>query len=191
MMKSNRGKLAWTLAFLLSVHAAEAQNADPWTEYMTPSATHQILGKYAGDFVLEITMWMSADQEPVKVTVNSTHKMILGDRFLEMAQTGDMMGMEYQALTIIGFNTSSKTYALTTMTNMGTGILSLLGNGSTDAHIADLTGQMINPVNKKPMNIRQKISFTDSDSLLIENFDQDENGKERKSMQYKFTRKKR
>lgn len=77
------------------------------------------------------------------------------------------------------------------MTNMGTGILSLSGRRSMDNRTADLTGQMINPLDKKPMNIRQKISFIDSDSLLIENFDQDEGGKERKSMQYEFTRKKK
>lgn len=63
-----------------------AQNQDPWDEYMTPSSIHTILAQYTGSFKMEITMSMGEGKEPSIITVNSKHTMLLGGRFLEMKQ---------------------------------------------------------------------------------------------------------
>ena len=69
---------------------------------------------------------------------------------------------------------------------MGTGILELEGEG--DNKSASLTGQTFDPVTKKPVKVRQKISFIDENNLLIENFDI-EGQKEKKTIEYRFKRK--
>lgn len=166
----------------------QAQKQDPWMEYMMPSAVHEMLGRYTGNFTMEISMWMTASQDPQVVKVKSTNRMILGGRFLEMTQTGKMAGMDYNAITTIGYNNSDKKIALTTITNMGTGILSLTGSWNEKTELIQLTGTMTNPVTKKPIRVRQTVSFPDKDTLLIENFDKEEGAKERKSIQYRFTR---
>lgn len=62
----------------MSMHA---QKQDPWTEYMMPAEVHKLLEKYTGDFDMEITMWMTADQAPQIFKVPAMHKMILGVGF--------------------------------------------------------------------------------------------------------------
>lgn len=166
----------------------QAQKQDPWTEYMMPSAVHEMLGNYTGNFTLEITMWMSANQEPQVVNVQSTNRMILGGRFLEMTQKGKMAGMDYHALTTIGYNNSNKHIALTTVTNLGTGILSLTGTWDEKTKLGNLTGTLTNPVTKKPIQVRQAVSFSNKNTFLFENYDQEEGAKERKSIQYRFIR---
>jgi hypothetical protein len=166
----------------------QAQKQDPWMEYIMPAEVHEMLKTYTGDFTMEITMWMAANQEPQVVTVQSSNKMILGGRFLEMTQTGNMMGMNYNSITTIGFNNSDKSLALTTLTNMGTGILSLTGSWDEKAKVGQLTGKLTNPVTKNPIQVRQTIGFPDNDTILIENYDQEEGTNERKSIQYKFIR---
>lgn len=84
---------------------------------------HKVMGDYVGEFNMEISMWMTEGKPPQIISVNSSHKMILGNRFLEMTQTGNMMGMDYQSLSTIGYNTINKQFSLTTLTNMGTGTL--------------------------------------------------------------------
>jgi hypothetical protein len=63
--------------------------------------------------------------------------MLLGGRFLEMEQKGEMMGMDYQSIITMGFNNTNKKFALTTITNMGTGILSLVGDWDNTSKTAN------------------------------------------------------
>ncbi|NVK84500.1 MAG: DUF1579 family protein, partial [Cytophagia bacterium] len=69
-----------------------AQEKDPWSVYMTPTSIHELFSKYEGEFQMEIEM--NGLNEPV--LISSSHKMILGGRFLELKQKGKMMGMDYE-----------------------------------------------------------------------------------------------
>jgi hypothetical protein len=115
---------------------ANAQNSNPWGAYMTPSEIHTFFAQYTGSFKMEITM--NTGKETTLIKVNSEHVMLLGGRFLEMKQQGDMMGMDYQAITTLGVNNTDKKFSLTTITNMGTGTLSLFGNWDDKTQSATL-----------------------------------------------------
>ncbi len=177
------------LVFIFICVTANAQKKDPWTTYMTPNNIHKMLADYVGEFNMQISMWMTEGKAPEIVTVSSSHRMILGNRFLEMAQTGNMMGMEYSSVSTIGYNTISKLFSLTNLSNMGTGTLHLKGYWNATNKTAILTGEMINPIDSKTIMVRQKISFIDKNHLLIENFDTYKGQPEKKSIQYKLVRK--
>src|SRR5690606_34896741 len=125
-----------------------AQRQDPWAEYMTPSSVHTLFSQYTGSFKMEITMSMGEGKEPSLIIVNSEHTMLLGNRFLEMKQQGNMMGMDYQSIMTLGYNNIDKKMALTTITNMGTGTLSLFGDWDEKSKSAVLFGQLTNPVTR-------------------------------------------
>jgi hypothetical protein len=168
----------------------KAQNKDPWAVYMTPSEVHKLMEKMTGSFKMEITMSMGAGKEPNIVTVNSDNKMLLGGRFLEMKQQGTMMGMDYQSIMTFGFNTIDKKMSLTTITNMGTGTLSLFGVWDENSKSASLKGLLTNPVTQTVINVRQVITFIDDNTILIESYDQEGDKPEIKTVQYKFIRNK-
>ena len=161
-----------------------AQEKDPWTVYMTPSAIHELLSKYEGEFQMQIEM--TGLKEPV--IMNSSHKMILGGRFLELKQKGKMMGMDYESIYTIGYNTIDHTFSMTTITNMGTGTLALQGEWDENTRTATLYGQLTNPVSKQTINVKQTITLLDDDTLLIESFDKEGDNPEKKTVQYKFVR---
>ncbi|MBP7643478.1 MAG: DUF1579 family protein, partial [Saprospiraceae bacterium] len=96
------------LLFLQSI-ILNAQDNDPWSVYMSPASVHELFAKFTGEFQLEIEM--SGMNEPIKI--GSTHQMILGRRFLELKQKGSMMGMDYEAISTIGFNTIDQTVSMT------------------------------------------------------------------------------
>jgi Protein of unknown function (DUF1579) len=178
------------LITLIMSTTLNAQETDNWAKYMTPNDIHKMLGEYVGEFNMEISMWMTEKKEPTIVNVVSSNKMILGNRFLEMIQAGNMMGMDYQSISTIGYNTINNSFSLVTLTNMGTGTLYLNGSWDEKKKIANLKGTITNPMDGKSISVRQQISFIDKDNLLIENFDTYEGQKEKKSMQYKLARKK-
>lgn len=167
-----------------------AQNLDPWVEYMTPSSIHSLMSKYTGSFKMEITMSMGEGNDPAIISVSSEHGMLLGDRFLEMKQQGNMMGMDYQSISTLGYNTIDKKMNLTTITNMGTGTLSLFGEWDEQTKTANLYGQLTNPVSKGVIKVRQTVYFVDDDTILIESYDTEGDKPEKKTVQYKFVRNK-
>ena len=175
--------------FLILSSSLFSQENDPWSEYMIPGKMHELLAIYEGSFRVEISMWMDESNTPALVTVNAENKMILGRRFLEMKQSGPMMDYNYEAMTTLGFNTISGEFSLSALNNMGTGSLFLEGSAWEPASkTAILKGEMINPVNKQTIHVRQVIRFTDENTLLIENYDRKDGGQERKTIQYLFTR---
>lgn len=62
---------------------------------MTPADVHTLFSKYTGNFKMEMTVGIGSSQ-PTVFTMDSHHQMLLGGRFLEMKQQGDMMGVDYQ-----------------------------------------------------------------------------------------------
>lgn len=173
---------------LLMTSTTKAQNQDPWSEYMTPSSVHTLFSQYIGSFNMEITMFMGEGKEPPVITVKSENIMLLGGRFLEMKQKGDMMGMDYQSIITLGFNNTDKKFALTTITNMGTGTLSLFGVWNEKSKSANLLGELTNPVTKNPIKVRQVITFVDNNTILIESHDKEDDKPEKKTVQYKLIR---
>jgi hypothetical protein len=120
--------------------------------------------------------------------LSHVHTMLLGGRFLEMNQQGVMMGMDYQSIMTLGFNNTDKTMALTTITNMGTGTLSLFGTWDEQTKRANLFGQLTNPVTKGVISVRQTVTFVDSDTILIESYDTEGDLSEKKTVTYRLFR---
>lgn len=52
---------------------------------MTPGKMHELLSSYEGKFQMELKM----EGLPEPQVLHSTHRMILGGRFLEMKQSGN------------------------------------------------------------------------------------------------------
>ncbi len=181
-------KFILTIALLLSTLYGHAQETDPWTKYMMPGDIHKKLEQYIGNFEMEITMNMAEGVDPVIIKVYSVHKMILGGRFLEMTQSGDMMGMPYHSITTMGFNNSDNNYSLTTITNMGTGTLYVSGLQEKGTQSVQLQGKLSNPINGQSIAIRQAVHFIDADNMLIENFDKESGSEEKKTVAYRYTR---
>lgn len=177
------------LLFLVSVSFTVKHDkvVDPWVKYVSPAEFHQLLKKYTGKWNVEISMWMGGAQ-PKLIKASSNNIMEFGDRFLQVKQNGLMMGMPYENATTIGYNRASEKVELTSFNNMGTGMLYLSGDYDKTTKKAVVTGQMANPTGGNDIMVKQVISFG-TDYLLIENFDKTENSPEKKTMQYKLTRK--
>jgi hypothetical protein len=181
--------LATTL--FLSLTILKAQNLDPWTAYSTPSSFHQLLSKYSGSFNIAITMYLEEGKAPAVEKAESYQSMLLGGRFLELKQFGTIMKMDFLAITTIGYNNTDQKITLTSISNMGTGTLTLTGNWDEKTNSATLFGQQTNPVTKKVIKVKQVITFIDANTILIESFDQEGKKPFSKTMEYKYTRNKK
>ena len=101
-----------------------------------------------------------------------------------------MMGMDYQSIMTIGFNNIDRQMSLTTITNMGTGTLSSIGEWEEQTKTANLFGQLTNPLTKDIIKVRQTLTFVDDNTILIESYDTEADQPEKKTIQYKLIRNK-
>jgi hypothetical protein len=91
-----------------------------------PGKEHEGLKSMAGKWKAVTRSWQGPG-EPTVTEGTSEMRMILGDRFLEQHFAGDFMGMKFEGFGLTGYDNLQKRYVFTWVDNMGTGLMSGLG----------------------------------------------------------------
>jgi hypothetical protein len=189
-MKNITLAVCFFLLGIMHIHAQTSQEAaqKAWMDYMTPGKFHQMFAKADGDWTVETTMWMEPGAPPAKSTGSAVNKMILGGRYQESKHTGNMMGMPFEGISILGYDNAKKEFVNTWIDNMGTGIMTMTGKWDESSRTINFTGSSVDPATGKEMKIREVFKLVDDDHQTMEMF-MTADGKEFKSMEVKFTRK--
>src|SRR5688572_4659710 len=185
-----------TIVAILFATAATAQLDSAtmmknWMNYMTPGKEHRWLSDAVGNWVVEMSMWTSPTTDPVKSMGTTTNTMILGGRYQQSNHKGEVMGQPFEGQSTIGFDNAKKVFVTTWIDNMGTGIM--IGEGPWDekTKTVNIKGTMIDPMTGKPCDFREVFKVVDNDHQVMEMYGPDPvTGKEFKTMEVKYTRKK-
>ena len=160
-----------------------------WEAYMTPGEMHKILEKSNGTWSSDVTMWMAPDAPPEKSTGTAVNSMILGGRYQESKHNSMMMGMPFEGKAITGYDNAKKVFIYNWIDNMGTGIMHMEGPWDEATKTINFKGKMIDPMTGKELDVRDVFTYVDDNTEKMEMFCTD-NGKEFKTMEITFTRKK-
>lgn len=177
-----------TLCYL-SVKAQTQDEMKTMMAYATPGDVHQMMAKSVGSWNGAITMWMKPGAPPMNMTGVSKSEMILGGRYLQATNTGNMMGMPFEGISITGYDNAKKIFVNSWIDNMGTGMMFLEGTWDNANMSINFTGKMVDPSSGKDVNIREVIKFVDDDTQIMDMY-VNANGNEFKSMEIKYTRNK-
>lgn len=156
---------------------AQAAIASP-----TLSDRHHFLAGYEGTWTVELSEWSNAGAEPDTYTLTAVINTILGGRFLQCTQTGIIAGKPYEEWNMLGYHEEDKQLSLVQLSTAGT-IMKLFRGAWTDQD----TSAALASQDKEATHVRQLIRFTDPDSFIIEQYEQNEQG-EFKSRMYHFSR---
>lgn len=179
--------LACLVAYAGQCFGQSDEKMKAWQAYMTPSENHKTLAKDVGKWKTEITSYMEPGAPPVKSEGTSEVSMILGDRFQQSVFKGDMMGMNFEGISILGYDNSKKIFVNSWIDNMGTGMMVLEGKWDTPGKLMTFTGKCVDPVTGKDLIVRQVLKFENDKSQYMEMF-MTEKGKERKTMELRMTK---
>lgn len=160
-----------------------------WMEYMTPGDMHAMLASHDGTWNEEITMWMAPDAPPTTSKSVAVNKMIMGGRYQESTHTGSFDGMPFEGKSTLAYDNATKKFKSTWLDNMGTGIMVLEGTWDESSKTINFSGTSIDPTTGKPCNIREVFTIIDEKTQKMEMYS-DQFGKEFKTMEIVFTRKK-
>jgi Protein of unknown function (DUF1579) len=172
---------------------SNAQSQDDmkkWMDYMTPSDVHKMLAKWDGEWVEEIQIWMAPGTPPQAMQASCVNKMVLGGRYQESTTTGNFNGMPFEGVGTLGWDNIRKVMVNSWVDNMGTGMIYMEGKWNDATKTAELKGKSTDPMSGKSVDIRQVFKIVDDNTQLVEQYSTAQDGKEFKSMEIKFTRKK-
>ena len=183
---------------------AEDKKEEPWVpvdsatmmknmmDYGTPGPMHQMLASWNGTWTGETTMWESEGAAPLKSTGTAVNTMIMGGKYQSAKHSGNMMGMPFEGMSVMGFDNATKEFTSTWVDNWSTGIMNMSGPWDESSKTLTLTGAMpdINRPGKK-CSFKEVFKVIDDNTQHMEMYGPDpKTGKEYKMMEIKLTRKK-
>jgi hypothetical protein len=172
----------------IAVRAQGNDDMKAMIAYATPGDNHKILSKMSGTWAATVTFWMQPGAPAMTSTATSVNEMVMGGRYLQSKNTGNMMGQPFEGLGITGYDNAKKVYVASWIDNFGTGILMMTGVWDDAAKGIVFTGSEVDPVSGKDMPIRQVMKMPDDNTQIMEMYS-NMGGKEFKNMEIKYTRK--
>ena len=101
-----------------------------------------------------------------------------------------MMGMPFEGMGTMGYDNFKKTFSTTWIDNMGTGVMKLEGPWDEATKSITLKGKSMDPMMMKEVDVWEKFTVVDDNTQMMEMYGSSPDGKDFKTMEIKFTRKK-
>lgn len=186
-------KIILSAACLLAAYCSEAQSDSAammkaWMEFMTPGEHHKMLAKGTGTWNEDITMWMAPGAPPTKSTAVAVNKMILNGLYQQSTHTGNFDGMPFEGISTIGYDNGKKKFVSSWVDNMGSGIMNMEGTWDAASKTITMKGWQTDPMTGKGMEVKETMRIVDDNTHIMEMYEV-KDGKERKTMEIKLTRK--
>lgn len=167
-----------------------ATMAKNWQAYMTPGDVHKMMASWDGTWNSDITMWMQPGAPEEKTTSVAVNKMVLNGLYQQSTHTGMMMGMPFNGMSTTAYDIHKKEFINTWIDNMGSGIMVLKGPWDEATKTMNLKGKATDPGTTGDMDVRETLKIIDENTQEMEMFSMMPDGKEFKTMNIRFTRKK-
>lgn len=166
-----------------------ATKAKNWEMYMTPSDVHKMMAKWDGNWDAEVTFYAPGKPE-AKSKSSVVNKMIFDGRYQETSFNGEMMGMPFLGKSTTAYDNHKKQFITTWIDNMGSGMMIMQGPWDEASKTMNLTGKTMDPETGQEMDARETFKIVDDNTQEMDMFVMMPDGKEFKTMNIKFTRKK-
>ncbi|MFG0292258.1 MAG: DUF1579 family protein [Phycisphaerales bacterium JB050] len=116
-----------------------------WMEFMTPGEQHAKLQEDVGAWNIESKFWMDPAGEPEVAHMTSVVTSELGGRFCVERMTGEVMGMPFEGMGIVGYDNHKEKWVSIWMDNMSTSIYYTEGEEAPNGTVV-LSGEFYDPM---------------------------------------------
>lgn len=166
--------------------ADDAHDMDAWMAANQLGAEHAHLAKSVGEWDAVTSFQMGPDAPPTEGTGTMTVKPIMGGRyFIGDFHMDNMMGMPFDGMSCIGYDTAAKEYASTWIDSMSTGIY--YSSGQMKDGALTTMGTMTQPDGTKSR--MKMVSTMEGDNKMVDTFYDEVNGEFVKTGTITYTRK--
>ena len=163
---------------------------DAWAKAATPGKPHQYLASKVGKWEFNGKFWQDPAQPPENASGTAERTMMLGGRVVaEKVASPGMMGQPFEGYGLTGFDNVTQEYWGTWSDSMGTGLMVSRGK-CDDKGTCTFNAEFVDPMTGKKKATRMASRDEGPDKEVHEFWDKTPAGKEFKSMELVYTRKK-
>jgi hypothetical protein len=162
-----------------------------WMEYATPGENHKYFEYFEGDWDVTSKTRTKPGTEPEVSKGENTSKLILGGRFLKSHFTGTMMGIPFEGMSITGYDNFKKEFVSIWIDNAGTGIYQTSGSLDKASKTRTETGLWDDFMTGGKSKVKWVTKIIDDNQYQFDMYGPDSTGKEYKSGEITYTRKKK
>ena len=161
---------------------------DIYKKVGTPGEPHKLLARLEGTWTTRVRSWGDPDSPPQESTGTAERKLILDGHYLREEYRGDMMGIPFVGISLVGYNNHTKKYESTWCDSMSTAIFKFEGTASKDGRIITQECTFDDPV-RGPALWRTVTRIKDDNTTEFEMYLTPKGKKEEKMMEMTYTRK--
>jgi hypothetical protein len=154
----------------------------------TPGEPHKLFAKLEGSWTTKSRGWMEPDKPPVESSGTCEQKLILNGHYLQQVYTGDMMGVPFSGINLLGYNNHTKKYESIWIDSMSTAIYFFEGTASPDGKTITQQCSYDDPA-RGPCVWRSVTKIKNDNTQEFEMFITPQGGKEEKMMEMTVARK--
>lgn len=186
--------LAFAFCGLLVSGCAAKKHSMPTPEQMQKNMMeagmvrpeHALLKKLAGDWKVDVKMWMDPNSEPEVSKGRAYSKPLYGGRYLAQTYKGTFMGKPFEGQGTMGYDNTSGKYFSTWIDSMSTMLMKSEGKATGDNTIV-LASAMTCPTTKEYMENEELITIIDNNHYRYEVFN-NLGGSRNKAMEINYSR---
>jgi Protein of unknown function (DUF1579) len=162
-----------------------------WMEMATPGEGHKHLGQFVGKWDTAMRMWWEGPGKPPAESKGTSEiKWMLDGRFLLEESSGQMMGMPYRGMSIMGYDNFKKKYVVSYIDNMGTAMFTGEGKFDMANKVLTMHGKMDEPMTgEHDKTVKYVTRVLGKDKYIFEMFDEVGGPNEYKTVEITYTRK--
>lgn len=118
-----------------------------WMEVSTPGDSHKKMDDLVGTWDATVSTWMEGPGKPPTVTKGtSEQKWVLGGRFIQQEMKGEMMGMPFNGMGLMGYDNFNKKYTFVWVDNSSTQMSTSEGTIDPSGKVFTYYGKMDEPM---------------------------------------------
>lgn len=161
-------------------------------KYGTPGPEHQKLAAMAGDFTYTAKFWMTPDAPPMEMKGTTKRTMIMDGRFLKDETSSEAQANmpAFHGQGITGFDLYKKKFVGSWIDSMSTSIANMTGELDASGKVLTMLSEQYDPMLDAVVKMRWVSKLTGPDTQSMEFYTTLPGGKEMKSGEIHYTRKK-
>lgn len=171
---------------LIAVLCTAAFAQDP----SKPGKEHEALKVFEGEWTFEGKFFMDPAQPAVQMKGTETSKMVVGGFYLNSDVKGQLLGMPFEGRWTMTYSSFKKKYQVAWIDNMMPHLFTSEGDVDATGKIYDLHGTGFDPSTGKEQKERWVVEVKDADTHTMTFYGPGPDGKEKKTGEITYTKKK-
>lgn len=170
-------------------HLVAQEGAGGMPGWMQTTKEHEALKKNVGEWDVAMKYWMAPGAPPMDMQGQAKMKLILGGKYVRQDFSGNFGGMPFAGIGISGFDTVDKKHTSLWLDNMSPVMMTSIGE-EKDGKL-EYKSKGVNQMSGKKQDERQVLVWDGDDKFMMTFYAPGPDGKESKSMELTYTRKKK